>query len=1026
MRQDLFVRGTLLWIDDCFEDIGAQEVPAEVWHEVFGNQSPRLYRLMDLSLDLAASWAEGREAIEFYDSTAAAGTFCMTVVDLSLPRHRGDLPGIRYGVAIAKELMRRDMPFVFLSTNSNATEVLDREGLGHVPYYVKENKGGFLSTPETLALRVLSEFKSHIGWISLEEIINSMHEDCDLARTSRNCGEAFPFYPYFGPFREFVERWEYEERLEFPRVFVVRASADSSHEYVQQSLAIMLYETLLRRNEQLAIRYGEAHDSDYMDRLRSASGGRHNSVAVIRVWSENTSVVAFGDLVSDALERPGWTIFVIQTDESTDRFSDTLRKARIAALDELPHISWGSTELREELVRRSCGLVFQHWHSEGAGEMALPMAYLSHPELLINPINWVAILEAKTIAIDLSDSYEVVDELFKAIRGIDVDQRDAIRSSLNAELPVSYQNLLRVGNETLLNSETAEDLSLWIERAVDMWLNTSWSFPYGLGRQFVQSQHEISASSDEAWRCNQGVKWQDACYESLVCMLNELTKHRTRLATTPREEDLNRVQRFVETLGGLRFLKDDYQNIDWEALESLRWPHHRYPIPATINRRLKDAGRYLWIQPERLDLAAALPEGRRRYRALAGIVDHYAATLNWAEKHVSDLPLGWAPNVQFLLDAIRNHEIGQIWRDLEGRRRLWSALLTLLKNATPVVFITDQIIRGKPLVGSRHSAKSFLRCVKGYGTILGRLRASANRRRGGYLVKTWRPMDIASEMTKVQQAHAFQQLFGKVKAGLPVSLESLLSSWQRLIGVLASEYGSSKNLSDDVADEVCLRMREFFSDGPAVGDNDDDWFIPQEQLASLVDIWPEAHLASLLGSKVDYLWYFLDVSTSLSHASHPYRHFDGYHFLASLNDLRVGSKDGVPPQQVGLPVIEQVMDSFVFALEGLVAQLSWCLAIAGYERESKALDSEHVRVTPPSDFTPPPTEDLSQVFGVAISERAYAVGTLGIPGEGVVDQLCFYDGTQDRRLSEFTSEDTAQRSYRQKHRRSLTGKAGKA
>ncbi len=76
---------------------------------------------------------------------------------------------------------------------------------------------------------------------------------------------------------------------------------------------------------------------------------------------------------------------------------------------------------------------------------------------------------------------------------------------------------------------------------------------------------------------------------------------------------------------------------------------------------------------------------------------------------------------------------------------------------------------------------------------------------------------------------------------------------------------------------------------------------------------------SLLGTKIDYLWEILDLFTGMERATRRYRHYDGYHFLAAINDLRIWGEDADHPAGVRLDVMEHVLGLFVASLERLRA-----------------------------------------------------------------------------------------------------------
>ena len=212
-----------MWVDDRL--LGCDPKSDTVWQDLFGDLSPRLYRLMDLNFEMATSCDEALHAIEHFTSAEAAGEYVTCVVDLNLPPRIGETPEMKYGIRVAKELRRRKIPFVFLSANAHATDILTREQL-FVPCYHKGGAEGTFRLPRLLAERLLGEFRSQIAWVSLESILARLDPRSDLAQTYHASPDAFRYYPFFGVFRDFVEHWELHERYELPRVFVVRACQD--------------------------------------------------------------------------------------------------------------------------------------------------------------------------------------------------------------------------------------------------------------------------------------------------------------------------------------------------------------------------------------------------------------------------------------------------------------------------------------------------------------------------------------------------------------------------------------------------------------------------------------------------------------------------------------------------------------------------------------------------------------------------------------------------------------------------------
>lgn len=997
MRIQTYSRGVVLWIDDRFANNFSTPDPDDVWGEVFGKFSDRVFRLMDLSLEIACSYEEAIDAITNAKEARAAGAYVLTILDLNIPERVGSTPRMKYGIEVAKELQEVGMPFIFLSANSNATSTLDEENLGTVRYYEKNPADGIWQLPEKLARSILSEFRWNISWISqLNEIVAALEPESDIVKTCKRSPEVFRHFPIFRPFHDYVEHCEYRGQTDLPHCFVVRSELDHCDAFVQQSLMLLLHDQIMLNPGKIRIRYGQAHEYDYTVELRNPDYMReHDFISVLRIWPDEVTPENLEDLITDANHRAGTTIFIVATDESADRYVECLRQHHIPTIEELPGSHWSDPGEREELIKRTCTLMFQQWNrrSKSGHKFRLPLGYIEHPELLINPIHWVALLEAKSVARELSDPYEIVDELHKALDEIDVEHYEVIGNCLANDQPVPFEQLLKVGHDTILRS-AADDLPAWTEKALDVWLNASWHFPFGLGKEFAQLQY--AETDHESWRPRNWEAWEDHCFDALFGMLDQFRKYNPRRTqTTARQHDLNRVGRFLNKLGGRRFLEDT-DAADWEALESLRWPHHRYPLPAAVNRRLKAAKRYLWIQPDGLDIAPSLPTGRLRYRFLSEIVSSYSNVLDWGHEIAPHLPKGWRESVSHLLKLINEHEIVERWTDSEERRKIWSALKGLSRNATPVAYITARTILARPLCksGEDKDPAAFLQSVQGSGVILYAIKQAWKERLTQYLVLTQETEGYEEAYaTDLRRSLAFLQVARNVvesngdSKGQP-RLHSLGDSVAELLDVLANCEGSQ--FGEAIANFLARPDEQMFQWWHR---KDDAFRKAMESVSDDPDVREAAILGSLYRTKSDHLWATLDVASLLSQITFTHRYYDGYHFLSTLNDLRVCYKESIP--DVGPAVISTVFELFLMSLEGLVAQLEFCLRTAGAVERADALIPPGVRVVTDSGYAPPDPEQFAKLFRVSDADDEFAVGVLGIPGSGTKHQHRFHDWESD-------------------------------
>jgi hypothetical protein len=986
MANKTYTKGILLWIDD---NLDSESLPPDIWSEVFGEQSDRIFRLMDISLEVAVSYEEAMEIIPKFDSYLETGTFVFCVLDLVIPAKLGSQAEMQFGLAVARELRNHGIQFAFLSSNAGGVGFLQKEQLSAIPYYVKE-PGKIWKFPDTLVLKVLSEFRRHITWISVEDIIENIHPASDLITAYHLIPETFAYFPFFGLHREFVERCEYRSTYSLPRVFAVGSYQKHCDEFVQQALSILLYQTCLQNPDQYRILFGSAHDKAYLLQLKREDIRTDSEViSIIRIDTGKSSVDDLVHLVSASSSRAGRTIFIMPNDESVDLYTEFLREKQIYTIEELPQIRFGDLSQREELVRHSCMLAFQHWiRSNLSGEaVLLDKGSLTYPELFINPIYWNILLATQQAPEELSDPFEIVNELNLALQNMDKNQDAAVKEMLENGNPIAYHYLLRIGQQTLDETGYKKELVIWREQALDFWLKTSWQYPYGILESFTW-QEDANTSRQKLLAHNQDA-FQDSCYEILVNILNEF-RETANDKPSPKQQDLQTVDRFVHALGNLDFLNKDIKDVNWEVLQQMRWPHRHYPLCSAIHRRLREAGRFLWIQPEGLDLALTLPVGRMRYRSLGSTIDRYWSVISWINSVANQLPLGWKKEIGYLAEIIENNRVADAWQSGE-KQKIWHAFHSLLSNAGPVMYITDKLIQGTPIHGGGRSISQELASVHGFGTHLKRLRGSRERRLRDYLVMPIGDNELAADAARLRQVYTYYQKIkdqiGPAAAERGRDLEKTFISFLEAInaadqsqneGPITKGKGDSNSISNAIVN--------FLSDDK-LKMNGEGWHIEDlgEKTATFFPQHGDTE-SLLVGTKSDYAWQLLDTFQRVENISRRYRYYDGYHFLAALNDIRVENKI-VPP--VPLEMIETILDLFIASIEGIISQLSWCVSISGEEELAEGIHPHGIYVLPPSQFKPPPIEELSKVLKVKKSDKEWEVFTLGIPGASTVSNLTY-------------------------------------
>jgi hypothetical protein len=242
----------------------------------------------------------------------------------------------------------------------------------------------------------------------------------------------------------------------------------------------------------------------------------------------------------------------------------------------------------------------------------------------------------------------------------------------------------------------------------------------------------------------------------------------------------------------------------------------------------------------------------------------------------------------------------------------------------------------------------------------------------------WGAADLARELNVLRHSAEYWDKLSEITGESAESFFAVFALAVRTLTTSLTNVAAGETCVEGPLDAtVCSAIRAFMAD-ESFGMTKDDWHTKREKLLKMFPSWPLACLGSQLGMKSDHIWHTIDAISLLERVTRRYRYYDGYHLLAVLNDLRIHWKDlNVPPPGDTL-LIETVLEFFLSGLEGLVAQLSWCLRMAGHPDKAEQIAALHVRVEPPDDFQPP--EGLSEVLQVRENDDKYGVFTLGIPG----------------------------------------------
>jgi hypothetical protein len=1040
MRQKAYSRGVVLWIDDNFayDEFFQDGTDIDAWDRTFGpNTENRVYRLLGLELITAISHDDAVETVQELLTRENQDTYIIAVVDLMLPKNNAsiDAADTKWGIRVARFLRKRGIPFYFLSGRGGAaTEDLALEGLASVPYFRKlaDNRG--LTMPRELSSLILNEFRNIISWISLADFDAKLSPARRLPPTEngkaveREAGDkAMRHFPFFGSFRDFVERWEARPLRRQGLTLVLRSPQDHCERFVVQCLLVALSQLLRRADDaSVMLSYFQAQERSAIARAEQTF--RHRAadhILALRVWPDQLEPEELAPLTRS---RRGITVFIVPNDESADRFLDVLPRHSRTIYDDLPTIRKGESTAREELIRRSFGFVFQQTRLplKNRGDSTLGQLYIDHPEIATNPVNWAGLMEAENVAVALSDPFEILYELYRAADTLRHSLDEDARHSLAHAEPLPFKNLICVADEVLMgdahNDVSEAERQRWRRRALDLWLSKSWYFPHGLTDRHCNTCRDCGRCGGKPdvtqERQREAAAWEDHCLQVAVELVSQLGPIEEDVHYTDWEHQLQSATVFLSHQG-VKAAAEGKEDPNFSGLEFLRWPHTRYPMPAALSRKLKESGRYLWLQSDHLELVRVLPSGNRAYRNLDSLLVEYTTRLEWMHRVAPHLPEGWRQSVQLLSRLIDSGDTSALhWRlrtgkpDIKSRERfheVWDALLGLLRNASTVSTTYHFLLAQQPLGEDKDGLRHVLTSASGYGTLHGKIRGLRHLARTegmrflpratpgwtGSLIKLPAYVQLIEEQIRCSQgynnapdwAERLQEIVSTVM-GLMEELGGLdLSPKDPLGDPSLSEGQINRVLTTLESWEEHLHNSSWYP-YPTKGKHKR----PVPGLESTAAL-PIRALPSLYGTKADYLWHSLDMVNDLRQALLPFRSWDGYPLLATLGDVRNVNKDTAP--QVSAPVLETVLQLFVWGIEGIAAQLKFCLLALGEQELADAIALETIELATLPALDPSRAEELQRVFRVDRHEDGrYELFGLGIPGAGNVGAHVYHCNRQ--------------------------------
>lgn len=476
--------------------------------------------------------------------------------------------------------------------------------------------------------------------------------------------------------------------------------------FVVQCLLVALKNLTTLQYGRVRLLYGHADAQDFVEHITGLEGGGSDdwNVKAIRVNPAKTTVSEFKRICTAT--KPGDIGFILlPEDERSEPYLENLafRTERSFFFKDLPYTRPGDDAGREELIRRSVDRMFQQivLRDVDGNPHGLSDIYLRYPEVLIDPVSWVVLRESVDVAQSLSDPFEINAEFEKVI-GI-IENGPLSRTLLKECMPPKPEQLLDVGMESLRQDDSI-DLDKWMQtrwlpRALDFWLTKSWQFPYDLDND-LGSKSLIPEKRRE--------KWEDFSLHVLRRLAEQWDVSQFKESELAQYgfDSLKAVCEFLKQPAIFKLItgtEDEIESIErkeWDGLMGVRWPHREYPFPAALNRKLKQAGRYLWIESDNMGLTHIFPSGKLLYSHLDDVADQVSQRSSWIkmrcevlETEAADLPREWADPMRVLNDWLLNDEVSYVWHN--NRSDLTKTLIGVLDNVMPVATMAQMLLAGK-------------------------------------------------------------------------------------------------------------------------------------------------------------------------------------------------------------------------------------------------------------------------------------------------------------------------------------------
>lgn len=1042
-------KGILLWVDDNFIERPFEKDVVE-WERIFGNESDHIYRLMNLRLKFATTYDSGKEAINQLADQAKQGIYVFCIIDLNLPKNlKTNHPISKYGMSLAQLAMTKEFNCVFLTTASiKSKEKLIEKGLATIPFYSKDQDEHVVPGP--LVQHILSNFRTHINWISIEEIYNALNKEFSLFDdTFKNNIEnlAIKYFPFENVFRAFVERWEYLPIPEKRTITIFRSPRNHSDAFIQQCLLVTLNNLVQNRPGYVSFKYTNTAFPQYSSHLQYAPNGL--TVNAVRIDTKKTKTQEFVTLLEDAKASNAnhITYFVIPNDESSDEYIEKAKRFRNINYEDLPTIRLGDSIVRQSIIRSAVNLAFQQVEilSGERQKKRLADIYLVYPEILIKPLAWVMNQEADEVAAKLSDPFEILNEIERSVKKLQGDRLSPqTRQKLINGEPVEISNLLVFGSDILENDKDIDfERNLqkdWLPKALKMWLSKSWQFPYGMDKKIIQEQIRKNSTALEL-----ETQWEEFSLSVLIDLVGNYELEEG-------SDELNAVWGFLrhEVIREL-LNENEIEDEKWSELLTVKWPHYQYPMPVALSKQLKKAGRYLWVETNHFSLTRVFPSTRLRHRHLDDVVILVGQQLEWVEAQCEHLPYEWAIYIKKIIRLILNDQIKRHWKNGEMREALYKDLINFLNNALPFSALAHSVFQGH--FSSKKEVEKFYKKFSEtttFGPFVGIIRGSRNKDLFTHIRPTehwFSPSrnqtynffhhfsmakndycrrittdNIIEELKKdrlLKRLYEQMSLVEQRQLSEIIGTENFLKSKKDLKNLT---FSTKKRLLDflrgrkeletvqtsceryDITEMVEEFIKLILNSNDMDSDNKGKYPLTKildeiskintqvsgmfKNTNSCLEFFEKNPLSTFFSSAFDAFEQSLNAYEKLSMTLQRLNYIDGYHFFNVMVWLRNNLK-GAPPES-DLEIVESAFELFSFGIEGLIAQLKFLLGLAGKSQLAENIQLKYVEeIKMPSHLEKPKPEDLKRFFDVGKNPEGdgYSVYHLGISGKHAKDKL---------------------------------------